>query len=123
MSTNILQTYECVLCPHQHTDQEFYELPKVSHKKKSDRDKERERMERELVDRVKDEYRLKQQQKGRPVIPREPLKRTADNNWVHVQCAVWHPEIKFSNAARLEMVEGIGASTLRYDAVCKLCKT
>lgn len=61
--------------------------------------------------------------KGRPLFPREPLKRTADNNWVHVQCALWHPEIKFSSAIRFDMVEGIGAPTLRYDAVCKLCKT
>lgn len=56
-------------------------------------------------------------------MPREPLKRTADNNWVHVYCALWHPETKFSNATRLDMVEGVGAPTLRYDAMCKLCKT
>jgi hypothetical protein len=42
---------------------------------------------------------------------------------VHVYCALWHAEIKFSNATRLDIVEGIGAPTLRYDAVCKLCKT
>lgn len=66
---------------------------------------------------------MRQQEKGRPLIPREPLKRTADNNWVHVYCALWHPEIKFSNAARFDMVEGIGAPTLRYDAICKVCKT
>jgi hypothetical protein len=80
-------------------------------------------MEKELVDKAKEDYRLQQEQKGRPLIPREPLKRTADNNWVHVYCALWHPEIKFSSATRLDMVEGIGAPTLRYDAVCKLCKT
>jgi hypothetical protein len=80
-------------------------------------------MDKELIDKAKDEYRIRQQDKGRPLIPREPLKRTADNNWVHVQCALWHPEIKFSNANRLDMVEGVGASTLRYDQICKLCKT
>lgn len=80
-------------------------------------------MEKELVEKAKEEYRLKQQEKGRPVFPREPLKRTADNNWVHVYCALWHPETKFSSATRLDMVEGIGAPTLRYDTVCKLCKT
>jgi hypothetical protein len=95
----------------------------VTHKKKTDRDREKERLEKELIDRAKDEYRIRQQEKGRPVLPREPLKRTADNNWVHVYCALWHPEIKFSNATRFDMVEGIGAPTLRYDAVCKLCKT
>ncbi|KAL5115308.1 putative PHD type zinc finger protein with BAH domain-containing protein [Pleosporales sp. CAS-2024a] len=105
------------------TEQEFYEQPKVTHKKKTDRDREKERMEKELIDKAKEEYRFRQQEKGRPLVPREPLKRTADNNWVHVYCALWHPEIRFSNAARLDMVEGIGAPTLRYDAMCKLCKT
>ncbi len=80
-------------------------------------------MEKELIEIARDEYRVRQQEKGRPVIAREPLKRTADNNWVHVYCALWHAEVKFSNANRLDMVEGIGASTLRYDQTCKLCKT
>lgn len=120
---SVSYTYECVLCPKRDTEQDFFEQPKVTHKKKTDRDREKERMEKELVDRAKEDYRLKQQEKGRPIIPREPLKRTADNNWVHVYCALWHPEIRFSRAARLDMVEGIGAPTLRYDAVCKLCKT
>ncbi|KAH4056890.1 hypothetical protein HBI81_128810 [Parastagonospora nodorum] len=120
---SVSYTYECVLCPHRETEHEFYEQPKVTHKKKTDRDREKERLEKELIDRAKEEYRQRQQEKGRPLMPREPLKRTADNNWVHVYCALWHPEIRFSNAARFDMVEGIGAPTLRYDAVCKLCKT
>jgi hypothetical protein len=117
------KTYECVLCPYKDAEPEFYEQPKVTHKKKTDRDREKERLEKELIDKAKDEYRVKQQEKGRPLVPREPLKRTADNNWVHVYCALWHPEIKFSSATRFDMVEGIGAPTLRYDTVCKLCKT
>jgi len=117
------QNYECVLCPQRTVEPDLYEPPKVSHKKKTDREREKERLEKELVEKAKDEYRLKQQEKGRPIFPREPLKRTADNNWVHVYCALWHPETKFSSATRLDMVEGVGASTLRYDAVCKLCKT
>ncbi|KAF2831236.1 hypothetical protein CC86DRAFT_314449 [Ophiobolus disseminans] len=120
---SVSYTYECVLCPYQDTNLDFYEQPKISHKKKTDRDREKERLEKELVDRAKEDYRLRQLDKGRPLTPREPLKRTADNNWVHVYCALWHPEIKFSNATRFDMVEGIGAPTLRYDAVCKLCKT
>ncbi|KAF1932306.1 uncharacterized protein M421DRAFT_98456 [Didymella exigua CBS 183.55] len=120
---SVSYTYECVLCPYKVTEQDLWEQPKVTHKKKSDRDREKERMERELIDAAKDEYRTQQQDKGRPVFPREPLKRTADNNWVHVYCALWHPEVKFSNASRLDMVEGVGASTLRYDQTCKLCKT
>ncbi|KAF2707523.1 hypothetical protein K504DRAFT_383392 [Pleomassaria siparia CBS 279.74] len=115
--------YECVLCPHKATEQDFYEPPKVSHKKKTDREREKERLEKELVDKARDEYRQKQEEKGRPTFPRAPLKRTADNNWVHVYCALWLPEIKFSSASRLDMVEGIGAPTLRYDPVCKVCKS
>ncbi|KAL1603721.1 putative PHD type zinc finger protein with BAH domain-containing protein [Paraconiothyrium brasiliense] len=123
LAANIHQNYECVLCPLRHTEPDLYEPPKVSHKKKTDREREKERLEKELVEKAKDEYRIKQQEKGRPVVPREPLKRTADNNWVHVYCALWHPETKFSSAVRLDMVEGIGAPTLRYDAMCKLCKS
>jgi hypothetical protein len=75
------------------------------------------------VDKAREDYRLRQEEKGRPFIPREPLKRTADNNWVHVYCALWLPETKFSKASRLDMVEGIGAPTLRYDLICKVCKS
>jgi hypothetical protein len=80
-------------------------------------------MEKELVDKAREDRRLKQLEKGRPVFPREPLKRTADNNWVHVYCALWVPETKFTKPNKLNIVEGVGAPTLRYDAVCKLCKT
>ncbi|KAJ4287330.1 putative PHD type zinc finger protein with BAH domain-containing protein [Kalmusia sp. IMI 367209] len=120
---SVSYNYECVLCPQRTTEPDLYEPPKVSHKKKTDREREKERLEKELVEKAKEEYRLRQQEKGRPLIPREPLKRTADNNWVHVYCALWHPETKFSSAIRFDMVEGIGAPTLRYDATCKLCKT
>ncbi|ORY00228.1 hypothetical protein BCR34DRAFT_606327 [Clohesyomyces aquaticus] len=120
---SVSYTYECVLCPHKETDQDLYEPPKVSHKKKTEREREKERLEKELVDKERQDYRLRQQEKGRPIFPREPLKRTADNNWVHVYCALWIPETKFSSANRLDMVEGIGAPTLRYDPVCKICKT
>lgn len=121
--TDFVQNYECVLCPHNITEQELYEPPKVSHKKKTDREREKERMEKELVDKAREDYRQRQREKGRPILPREPLKRTADNNWVHVQCALWTPETKFTNPNRLDMVEGVGAPSLRYDLVCKICKT
>ncbi|KAF2442438.1 hypothetical protein P171DRAFT_392315 [Karstenula rhodostoma CBS 690.94] len=120
---SVSYNYECVLCPLRTTEPDLYEPPKISHKKKTDREREKERLEKELVEKARDEYRVRQQEKGRPVVPREPLKRTADNNWVHVYCALWHPETKFSSAVRLDMVEGIGAPTLRYDATCKLCKS
>ncbi|KAL5433064.1 hypothetical protein PMIN06_011803 [Paraphaeosphaeria minitans] len=120
---SVSYNYECVLCPLRTTEPDLYEPPKISHKKKTDREREKERLEKELVEKARDEYRVRQLEKGRPVVPREPLKRTADNNWVHVYCALWHPETKFSSAVRLDMVEGIGAPTLRYDAMCKLCKS
>jgi hypothetical protein len=120
---SVSYNYECVLCPLRPNEPDLYEPPKVSHKKKTDREREKERLEKELVEKAREEYRLKQQEKGRPVFPREPLKRTADNNWVHVYCALWHPETKFSNATKLDMVEGVGAPSLRYDSICKLCKT
>jgi len=60
---------------------------------------------------------------NRPLNPREPLKRTADNNWVHVTCAVWTPEIKFGNAKALGPSEGIPLiPQSRYAEVCKVCK-
>lgn len=68
-------------------------------------------------------YEEKQRETNRPVNPREPLKRTANNNWIHVTCAVWTPEIKFGNAKAMEPSEGIPSIPLsRYDDVCKICK-
>ncbi|KAI7600305.1 hypothetical protein KC343_g15704 [Hortaea werneckii] len=69
------------------------------------------------------EYRSKQISMHRPALPREPLKRTTGNNWVHVYCAVWTPEIRFSNAQKMEVAEGFQLiPPARYEAVCKLCK-
>lgn len=69
-------------------------------------------------------YRQRQEDHGRPVNPREPLKRTADNNWVHVTCSVFTPEIKFGNAKALEPSEGIPSiPRARFQEVCKVCKT
>jgi len=69
------------------------------------------------------EYNKKQANLNRPSNPREPLKRTDGNNWVHVQCAIWTPEIKFSEASLLERAEGFSAIPMeRYEATCKVCK-
>lgn len=60
---------------------------------------------------------------NKPVNPREPLKRTANNNWIHVTCAVFTPEIKFGNGKALEPSEGIGSiPTARWQETCKVCK-
>ncbi|KAF9633546.1 hypothetical protein BFW01_g4440 [Lasiodiplodia theobromae] len=116
-------TYECVLCPVKETEQELIEPPKVSHKKKTDKEREKERLEKELRMQKLKEYQQHQRDKGRPELPREPLKKTAENNWVHLHCAVWTPELKFTNPKIYELVEGVGTPTIKYDQVCKICKT
>ena len=117
-------TYDCVLCPvRAYTDTELMEPPKVSHKKKTDREREKERLERELVVTATELYHRDQKSKGRPEQPRQPLKQTSGNNWVHVVCAIFHPEIKFGDPQRLEPAEGFGAVPVaKYNTVCKLCK-
>ncbi|KAF2771935.1 hypothetical protein EJ03DRAFT_325177 [Teratosphaeria nubilosa] len=115
--------YACCLCLTEETLVDLVEPPKVSHKKKTDREREKERMEKELADGMRTEYRNRQLSLHRPVLPREPLKKTTGNNWVHVQCAVWTPEIRFSDAEKLEVAEGFQMlPPQRYEAVCKLCK-
>jgi hypothetical protein len=99
------------------------EPPKISHKKKSEKEREKDRIERENAQKAADYYRKKQEDMNRPVNPREPLKRTANNMWVHVTCAVWTPEVKFGNAKALEPSEGIPSiPSARHDETCKACK-
>ncbi|KAK3716718.1 putative PHD type zinc finger protein with BAH domain-containing protein [Vermiconidia calcicola] len=115
--------YACCMCLTEETLIDLVEPPKVSHKKKTDREREKERMEKELADVMRTEYRNKQLGKHRSPLPREPLKRTTGNNWVHVNCAVWTPEIRFSDAKKLEVAEGFQQiPQARHEAVCKLCK-
>ncbi|KAI6093814.1 hypothetical protein F4821DRAFT_221508 [Hypoxylon rubiginosum] len=115
--------YKCVLCPVEFTEHDFVEPPKNTHKKKTEKEKEKERLDRELAQKAADYYRKKQEELNRPVNPREPLKRTTDNNWVHVTCAVWMPEVKFGSALALSPSEGIPSiPRAKYDEVCKLCK-
>jgi hypothetical protein len=120
---NTIQHYKCTLCPIEFTEQDFIEPPKISHKKKTEKEREKDRIERESAMKAADYYRKKQEELGRPLNPREPLKRTANNNWVHVTCAVWTPEVKFGNAKALEPSEGIPSiPAARYDETCKACK-
>ncbi|KAL8846156.1 MAG: hypothetical protein Q9221_008736 [Calogaya cf. arnoldii] len=120
----ISTSYECVLCPVTHNEQDLLEPPKVSHKKKTDREREKERLEREMVLERTEQYHRRQDESGRPRNPREPFKRTTGNCWVHVTCAVWHPEIKFSNATSMEASEGFQSiPATKYEQYCKLCKS
>ncbi|KAI1312577.1 hypothetical protein F5Y03DRAFT_241420 [Xylaria venustula] len=115
--------YKCILCPIEKREYDFLEPPKNTHKKKTEKDREKERVDRELALKAVELYRKRQVELRRPVNPREPLKRTVDNNWVHVTCAVWTPEIKFSSAKALCVSEGIPSiSRARYEEVCKVCK-
>ena len=115
--------YECLLCPVTHTPQDLMEPLKVSHKKKTDREREKERLEREMVNEASRRWRQEQEAAGRPVNPREALKRTAWNNWVHITCGLWTKEIKFGNAKLLDDAEGVGfIPRERFDQPCKVCK-
>ena len=115
--------YECLLCPVVHTPQELMEPLKVSHKKKTDREREKERLEREMVQEASRRWRQEQEAAGRPVNPREALKRTAWNNWIHITCALWTKEIKFGNARLLDDAEGVGFIPRdRFEQPCKVCR-
>lgn len=123
-SPSISTTYECVLCPVTWTEHDLMETTKNNSRKKSDRDKEKERLEKEMVHEAIKLYRQRQEAVGKPVGPREPLKRTAGNNWAHVMCTLWTPEIKFGNAKELEPAEGFGSIPKeRWREVCKICKS
>jgi hypothetical protein len=112
-----------MLCPVEYTEQDFVEPPKITHRKKNEKDRERERLEREKSQKIADYFRKKQEDANKPVNPREPLKRTANNNWVHVTCAVFTPEVKFGNSKALEPSEGIPSiGFLKWDEICQVCK-
>ncbi|KAG9772798.1 hypothetical protein KCU88_g6051, partial [Aureobasidium melanogenum] len=116
-------TYECVLCPVKFTAQELMEPLKTSHKRKTDRDREKERIEKEIIQEASRRWRMEQEAAGRPVNPREALKRTAWNNWIHITCALWTKEIKFGNSELLDDAEGVGfIPPERFEQPCKICK-
>lgn len=77
-----------------------------------------------MAQKAEDQYKQRQIELGRPVMPREALKRTADHGWAHVVCAVWTPEIRFGKAEALESVEGIPSiPATKKSEVCKVCRT
>lgn len=115
--------YSCCLCLTEETVIDMIDMPKSTHKKKNERDREKERMEKDLADTMRANYNARQTAHHRPTLPREPLKPTTGNNWVHVYCAVFTPEIRFSNAQALSVAEGFQMiPPSKYEAVCKLCK-
>ncbi|KAN0062893.1 putative PHD type zinc finger protein with BAH domain-containing protein [Thecaphora frezii] len=57
-----------------------------------------------------------------PLGPLDAFKPTECNNWVHVVCALFTPEVVFSDAPRLKTVEGCGnLPPWRYEATCSVC--
>ena len=121
----MLQDYKCVLCPLGERTVPLIEPPKVSHRKKNDREKEKERLEKMLVDEAASKYHKDQVEKGRPLYPREAVKKTASNNWAHIICSMWTPEVRFSEASRLENAENIFSALsnpTRLEALCKVCR-
>ncbi|EST08379.1 Zinc finger, PHD-finger [Kalmanozyma brasiliensis GHG001] len=54
----------------------------------------------------------------------DAFKPTECNNWAHVLCSVFIPEVVFSDTTRLKTVESCGnLPTHRYEALCDLCHT
>ena len=122
-SCQISNTYKCVLCPVEDVDSgEMFQPPKASHNKKTDREREKERLEREMVVEATEQYRHEQIARGRPLHPREAVKSTSEDNWVHILCAIFNPEIKFAKAKSLERAEGISSiPTHRWSQICQVC--
>ncbi|ORX88969.1 BAH-domain-containing protein [Basidiobolus meristosporus CBS 931.73] len=54
--------------------------------------------------------------------PHQALKKTIGNNWCHVVCATWIPEITFGDAKHLEPIEGIGViAPSKWKQTCSIC--
>jgi hypothetical protein len=54
----------------------------------------------------------------------DAFKPTECNNWAHLICAAWMPDVVFTDAERMKLVEGAGHLPLwRYSAVCEICNT
>ncbi|PWY99384.1 hypothetical protein BCV70DRAFT_212208 [Testicularia cyperi] len=61
--------------------------------------------------------------KSTPLSALDAFKPTECNNWAHVLCAVWMPEVVFSDVNRLKLVESCGnLPQWRYEATCMVCK-
>lgn len=123
-ATNQYSTnYQCVLCPCTYSEFDLMEAPKTSHKKKSEREREKERLEKEMVVEATNAYHRKQEELGREINPRQPLKPTSGNHWMHVTCAVWTPWIKFREAKLFDKAEGmLSIPRNKFKETCDLCK-
>ncbi|KAJ9049335.1 hypothetical protein DSO57_1025642 [Entomophthora muscae] len=51
------------------------------------------------------------------------FKQTSTNNWAHLTCALWIPEVSFGNTVYMEPIEGIGrVPKSRMKLLCYICK-
>ena len=98
--------------------------PRPVSKKKTDKDRERERLELEAALQSAAFYEQKQVDSNKPILPREALKRTTAHNWIHVQCAIWTPEVQFGDAANLDYVEGVTSiPPQHFEERCAVCRS
>lgn len=57
-----------------------------------------------------------------PLSVLDAFKPTECNNWAHAVCAVWMPDVLFTDTERLKLVEGVGNLPFwRYAATCEVC--
>ena len=58
-----------------------------------------------------------------PITALDCLKETELKNFVHLVCAVWHNEVKFSDPVRMQRVEGVSAvPAKRWQQTCFVCQ-
>lgn len=51
------------------------------------------------------------------------FKQTVDGRWAHVICAIWIPEVQFSNPVFLEPIDGINEiPSARWKLTCYICR-
>lgn len=59
-----------------------------------------------------------------PLTGLDAFKPTECNNWIHLICSVFMPDLLFADAVRFQPVEGAGHLPLwRYHATCEICNT
>lgn len=50
-------------------------------------------------------------------------KPTECNNWVHLLCAMWTPDVMFADSVTMKPVEGVGSLPMsRYEIRCSICE-